>query len=108
MKLNADCIREVLLELEDSLVIYTNDEGNLENKTVERYIAELRKDPEVTAESIQSWETLRDVLRTIVPEKPPEPEIHEGVPLETLEDMSEHIRHRLSRQGTPLFTISEE
>lgn len=34
MKLNADCIREVLLELEDSLVIYTNDEGNLENKTV--------------------------------------------------------------------------
>ena len=34
MKLNADCIRDVLLELEKSLIYRTDEEGRLEKNTV--------------------------------------------------------------------------
>ena len=63
------------------------EKGYPADEAVERYVAELRNDPEATYESIQSWEALRNRLRLITSESPVEPEIHEGIPLESLEGM---------------------
>lgn len=81
------------------------EKGYPADEAVERYIAEVCSDPETTYESIQSWEALRDALRLITPEIPTENEKHEGVPLETLADISEHICRRLARQG--IVTVEE-
>lgn len=81
------------------------EKGYPADEVVDRYIAVLREDPETTNEYVQSWESLRDALRMIVPECSQEPIAHEGVPLESLKDMPTHISHRLSRQG--IVTVEE-
>lgn len=81
------------------------EKGYPADEVVERYIAVLREDPETTNEYVQSWESLRDALRMIVPECSQEPIVHEGVPLESLKDIPTHISHRLSRQG--IVTVEE-
>lgn len=72
---------------------------------VERYILELRNDPEVDAGRISSWESLRDSLRLIEPEMQIMPLTHEGEPLDSIEDMPRFITDRLSRFG--IVTVEE-
>ena len=81
------------------------EKGYPAHEAVEQYIVELREDPESTLESIQSWESLRDALKLVPSEKTEEPEMHIGLPLESLEDMYEHICLRLARQG--IVTVEE-
>ena len=66
---------------------------------VERYIANLRQDPEVRADSIQPWEWMRDSLRQIEPEVQLKPVEHVGMPLDSLKDIRTFYLGRLKRYG---------
>lgn len=89
----------------DEVLRKAQEKGYPADKAVERYIAELRQDPETTDEKVQSWESLRDALRQIVPEYTLDFEVHEGRPLESLENMPGFISHRLASQG--IVTVEE-
>lgn len=82
------------------------ERGYPADEVVERYITELRENPEdYNAQFIPEWEALRDSLRLITPEVLTKSEPHEGTSLKTLKGMSDHIYYRLAHQG--IVTVEE-